>query len=383
MPRPREGHHRQPAFARPQDLGKSLRALADQVAAKSKGKRPIIDDPEEGEKLGGAEYEIEKQRFELQSYLDRIRDMSAAISTLLAQQIEDAVYWVEATGKTNRRLKFTGSPITVPTNCGRTCSAKKANSKASFSRAPRSPPAAPTATPRQSKTKNQNQKSVSLPPLPRRTRRRHRSSSRLSLRLRRAMHPVSRSRPAAADEDGFLPAAMDRALHYLRQSQGRAFLLFTSYQMLDQAAKLLAPQLAPLGYPLFQQGGQLTRGQLLARFKTTPNSVLLGTDSFWQGVDVQGEALSNVTIVKLPFDVPDKPLTEARLDAIRAAGGNPFAEFSLPEAIIKFKQGFGRLIRSKTDTGIVVVLDKRIVTKHYGRQFIAALPGCKIHKITV
>ena len=184
------------------------------------------------------------------------------------------------------------------------------------------------------------------------------------------------------DEEGFLPAAMDRAMHYLRQSQGRAFLLFTSYAMLDKAAKLLAPQLAPLGYPLMQQGGQMTRGQLLARFKTTANSVLLGTDSFWQGVDVQGEALSNVTIVKLPFEVPDKPLTEARLDAIREAGGNPFVEYSLPEAIIKFKQGFGRLIRSKTDTGIVVVLDKRIVTKQYGRQFVEALPGCRVVRVT-
>ena len=185
------------------------------------------------------------------------------------------------------------------------------------------------------------------------------------------------------EERSFLDAAMDRAMHYIRQTKGRAFVLFTSYAMLDRAAKILEPQLGQLGYTMLAQGGTLTRGQLLTRFKNTPNSVLLGTDSFWQGVDVQGEALSNVIITKLPFEVPDKPLIEARLDAIRAEGGNPFGEYSLPEAIIKFKQGFGRLIRSKTDTGIVVVLDKRIGTKPYGRQFLDALPPCRIERVTV
>jgi ATP-dependent DNA helicase DinG len=116
---------------------------------------------------------------------------------------------------------------------------------------------------------------------------------------------------------------------------------------------------------------------LLERFKSTPNAVLLGTTSFWQGVDVQGDQLRNVIVVKLPFAVPDEPVIEARLDAIKKRGGNAFMEYSVPEAIIKLKQGFGRLIRSKTDEGIVVILDSRIKTKHYGRLFLEALPPCR------
>jgi len=180
------------------------------------------------------------------------------------------------------------------------------------------------------------------------------------------------------NEVGFAAAASEALKRYILKTAGRAFVLFTSYSMLDELAGALAPWLAENGIELLCQGSDVDRTTLLKRFKADGKSVLFGADSFWQGVDVPGEALSNVIIVRLPFAVPDQPLLGGRLERIREQGGNPFFDYQLPSAIIKFKQGFGRLIRSKTDTGIVVILDSRIINKPYGRQFLAAIPRCKI-----
>ena len=180
------------------------------------------------------------------------------------------------------------------------------------------------------------------------------------------------------NEPAFVGTASETVRKYVQQTGGRAFVLFTSYAMLEEMAEKLRDWLAENDIDLLQQGAGIDRTALLRRFKRCETSVLFGTDSFWQGVDVPGEALSNVIIVRLPFAVPDSPLVAGRLERIREKGGNPFYEYQLPSAILKFKQGFGRLIRSKSDTGIVVVLDSRIVNKSYGTKFLEAIPKCKI-----
>lgn len=176
----------------------------------------------------------------------------------------------------------------------------------------------------------------------------------------------------------YTSAVCGQIQHYVTQTKGRAFVLFTSYQMLRDVARRMTPWFVSQNFGLYVQGEDMPRTQLLERFRNDPAGVLFGADSFWQGVDVPGDALQNVIIAKLPFSVPDHPLLEARLESIRQSGGNPFFDYQVPEAIIKLKQGVGRLIRTRTDTGIVAILDPRIRTKRYGRLFLQSLPDCTI-----
>jgi ATP-dependent DNA helicase DinG len=180
--------------------------------------------------------------------------------------------------------------------------------------------------------------------------------------------------PRGAAWEQYASALSACVLGHVRATDGGAFVLFTSFAHLNAVAKEITDELAREGVYVLAQGRDGTRSQILERFRKDENAVLLGAASFWQGVDVRGRGLRNVIITRLPFDPPDRPLTQARLERIEERGGNPFMEESLPRAVIRFKQGFGRLIRSRSDHGRVVVLDPRIVTARYGRIFLDALP---------
>lgn len=172
----------------------------------------------------------------------------------------------------------------------------------------------------------------------------------------------------------YINALSQRIKDLVEATKGRTFILFTSYDTLNRVHE----ELGPLShkYPFLKQGDVAT-GRMIEKFKQTP-SVIFGTSSFWQGIDIPGEALTSVIITKLPFDVPNEPLTEARLEHLRAQSVNPFTHYQLPRAIIQLKQGFGRLIRKKTDTGVVSILDPRLTNRSYGRRFIASLPDSRV-----
>ncbi|HNR94247.1 MAG TPA: helicase C-terminal domain-containing protein [Kiritimatiellia bacterium] len=194
---------------------------------------------------------------------------------------------------------------------------------------------------------------------------------------------IPRKMPDPKDMNEYLPAVTRAVEHFVIESRGRAFVLFTNAGLMRKVAAATEPVFTGAGLQLFVQGAGLARHVMLDRFRESPAGVLFGVSSFWMGVDVRGGALSNVIITRLPFAVPDQPLIKARLDRIKEKGGDPFKEYSLPEAILRFRQGVGRLIRTNTDEGRIIVLDRRIADKWYGRLFFSAIPECPVEEVDI
>ncbi len=313
-------------------------------------------------KLGGGSDDTD-EKFEFVGYANRCGALVKQLQFFIAQENSEYVYWVERSG-VRQNITLRSAPLNVGPDVKRclfdkyesvimtsaTLSSARADGSGGFEFFT-------------GRVGLENYKAIKL-------------GSPFDYQKQVTMY-VEKTLPDPNDAQ-FQDLAAEAIKKYVRQTAGRAFVLFTSYDMLEKMAGNLSSWLKENDIELLQQGTGLERTALLGKFKSGRNCVLFGTDSFWQGVDVPGEALSNVIIVRLPFGVPDQPLLAGRCEQIKEQGGNPFQDYQLPCAILKFKQGFGRLIRSKTDTGIVVVLDSRIITKPYGRQFLAAVPKCRM-----